>query len=475
MVLFLRTKTKKNGNSYLEHKQDLVFVIFPNGFFANIVYSLQKINFRMKFRFLNSKRQFVKASYYNAIIVLVKALSGIITSKVIASFLGPSGLALFGNLRNFIQAASSFTSEGYQNGIIRYVAEYSDNEEQKNRITATIFQLSIGLALIIGLILWLFSSTWSKLIFHTESYEYVIKILGVGLPFFSLNLLIIYILNGLEHYKKLVIVNSILSIVNMAVVVFSIIQYGLVGGLVGAIIGPILVFIVNLFALGKDRVLLLNVFKFDLFSIDVLKNMNVYLLMAVYSTAIVSITFLLIRNLITEKLGAQDAGFWEAMIRISSFYLMFFISLTSFYLLPRFSKTNEFKIFKKELKGFYSLSIPLLIMGFVIIYFLRFVLLNLLLSEEFLPTSSLFLWQMIGDFISILAIALVKQFHAKLMVKAYIICNGILNLLYFSLSYFFIDLYGLVGVVKAYALSYLVYLLLVITFILHYYKRQKVV
>ncbi len=81
----------------------------------------------------------------------------------------------------------------------------------------------------------------------------------------------------------------------------------------------------------------------------------------------------------------------------------------------------------------------------------------------------------IGDFISILAIALVKQFHAKLMVKAYIICNGILNLLYFGLSYFFIDLYGLVGVVKAYALSYLVYLLLVITFILHYYKRQKVV
>lgn len=428
----------------------------------------------MKFRIFYSNKQVLKASYYNAIIIVVKVLSGIITSKVVASILGPSGLALFGNLRNFIQASSSFTAEGYQNGTIRYIAQYSDNKDQKDRITATIFQLSIGMALVIGIILWLFSSTWSHLLFQTENYTYVIKILGIGLPFFSLNLLIIYILNGLEHYRKLVIVNSILSIVNMSITVFFIIQYGIEGGLVGVIVGPILVFIFNFFALGEDRNLLNTVFRFDLFSIDVLKNMNLYLLMAVYSTVIVSITFLLIRNLIIEKLGTTDAGFWEAMNRISSFYLMFFISMTSFYLLPRLSKTNEFKILKKELKGFYSISIPLLIVGFIIIYFLRFFLLRLLLSEEFLPTSHLFFWQMIGDFMSILAIALVKQFHAKLMVKAYLICNGILNLLYFSLSYLLIDLYGLVGVVQAFALSYFIYLLLVISFIFQHYKRQKI-
>ncbi|MCP4971093.1 MAG: O-antigen translocase [Arcobacter sp.] len=429
----------------------------------------------MKFRFLNSNRQVVKASYFNAIIVIVKALSGIITSKVVATFLGPSGLALLGNLRSFIQTSSSFTAEGYQNGTIRYVAEYSEDKVQKDRIIATVFQLSLAIAFIIGIVLWLFSSYWSQLLFQTDSYAYVIKILAVGLPFFSFNLLIIYILNGLENYKKLVIVNSVLSIVNMAVVVFCVIQYGLVGGLLGAIFGPVLVFIINLFALGKDRILLLNAFKFDLFSVDVLKNMNVYLLMTIYATAIASITFLLIRNLIIEKLGTQDAGYWEAMKRISTFYLMFFINLTSFYLLPRLSKTNDFKIFKKEIKGFYTVSVPLLLIGFVVIYFLRFFLLEFLLSKEFLPTSTLFFWHLMADFISVLAIALVKQFQAKLMVRAFLVCNGILNLLYIILSYFFIDLFGLVGVVKAYALSYLIYLILVITFIFHYYKRQKAI
>ena len=139
----------------------------------------------MKFRFLNSNLLF-KASYFNAIIVLVRALCAIITSKVVATFLGPSGLALLGNLRSFTQISSSLTAEGYQNGTVRYISEFSENHVEKNKITATIFQLSLGLALLIGVVLWLFSSTWSVYLFKTEAYDYIIKALGIGLPFLSL-------------------------------------------------------------------------------------------------------------------------------------------------------------------------------------------------------------------------------------------------------------------------------------------------
>ncbi|MFC4721529.1 O-antigen translocase [Geojedonia litorea] len=418
-------------------------------------------------------RLLIKSSFYNAIIVGVKAISGMITFKAFAYFLGPSGFALLGNLKNFTQIVSSFTAEGYQNGTIRYISEHSENEKQKNKIIATIFILSLGFAFLIGFILLLFSKTWSGILFKTEDYDYVIKVLGIGLPFLSFNLIIIYILNGLERYKKLVVVNSVLSIGNTIISVLFIIKYGLAGGLIAVIMGPVAVFVINLFALGEDRVLLYNAFRLRLFSFDVVKKMNVYLLMSIYATTIVSITFLLIRNLIIEKLGTVEAGYWEAMNRLSAFYLIFFISLTSFYLLPRLSKINEWKVFKKELKGFYTFIIPALLICFTLIYLLRFFLLRVFLSEEFLPTSTLFFWQLIGDFISVLAIALVKQFHAKLMVKAYLICNGITSISYFGLSYIFIDIYGLVGVVKAHALSYLIYLFIVSTFVFHYYKRKN--
>tara|TARA_R110002050_G_scaffold300276_1_gene468471 strand:- start:44702 stop:45994 length:1293 start_codon:yes stop_codon:yes gene_type:complete len=426
----------------------------------------------MKLRFLNSNLLF-KASFFNAIIVVLKMFCGIITSKVVASFLGPTGLALLGNFKNFTQLVLSFTATGYQNGTVRYISEFSHKNRDKNKITTTIFQLSLGLALLIGIILWMFSKTWSIYLFKSEDYNNAIKILAIGLPFLSFNFIIVYILNGLERYKKLVIINSIFSIVNMLVIVILVIDHQLTGALLGVILGPVIVFILSLFVLGEEKKNIFNIFKFKLFSFKVLKKMNIYFLMSIYSAVIVSITFLLIRNLIIEKLSIQEAGYWEAMNRISSFYLMFFISLTSFYLLPRLSKINDFKVFKKEIKGFYILIIPLLLISFILIYFLRYFLLKLFLTEEFLPTSILFFWQLIGDFISVLAIALVKQFHAKLMFKAYLISNGVLNLLYYCLSYCFIDVYGLVGVARSYAVSYLIYLLVVIIFILQYYNKKN--
>jgi PST family polysaccharide transporter len=420
----------------------------------------------------SSLKQLFKASYYNAIIVVFKVLSGLVLSKVVAYFLGPSGLASLGNLRNFIKIATSFTAEGYQNATVRYVSEFSDNKEQKERVISTIFQLSLCISIFIGIILWVFSTSLSKYLFQTEDFTYVIKSLGIGLPFLSINLLLIYILNGLENYKKLVLVNISLSVGSMIVSMMLISKYSLSGALIAVTISPVVIFVINLLVLGKERAVLNNIFKTHLFSLKVLKNMNAYFIMAAYSAVIVAITLLLIRNSIVKKLNIDEAGYWEAMNRISSFYIMFFTSLTSFYLLPQFSKTNDFKVFKTKIKEFYILSIPLLLILFTSIYFLRFFLLKLLLSESFLPTSSLFFWQLVGDFIGILTIAMVKQFHARLMIKAYIVCNGILNISYFTLSYVFIDYYGLVGVTKAYALSYFIYFLLVITFVLNYFKKN---
>lgn len=427
----------------------------------------------MRFRFFNTRQLLLKASYFNGIIVALKALSGVATTMVVSRIIGPSGLALLGNLRNFTQTASSFTAEGYQNGAIRYVSEYEEHPEKQNQVIASIFQLSLGVALLFGIILFSFSSFWSEVAFKTDAYQDIIRLIAIGLPFLSFNLLLIYIFNGLERYKKLVILNGILSVGNMAVTIVLTLQLGLRGALMGVVLGPVLVFFLMLLGLGKERNVLLNLFRLELFSFDAVKKLSGYLLMAIYSTAIVSVTYLMIRNLVIDTLSTEDAGYWEAMNRLSSFYLMFFISMTSFYLLPRLAKTHAFAGFKKELKNFYVLSVPLLLVAFALIYFLRSFLLQFLLGDEFLPTESLFLWQLVGDFISILAIALVKQFHAKRMIKAYLISNGLLNLLYLLFSYLFIEVYGLQGIVKAYALSYFIYLILVVFFVYMHFKSVK--
>ncbi|MBD0830557.1 O-antigen translocase [Aestuariibaculum sediminum] len=414
----------------------------------------------------------IKASYFNLIIVSVKVLSGFILSKVFAVLLGPSGYAFIGNFQNLSKLATAFTAEGYQNGVIRFTSQYSEVPIKLKKIRATIYQISLVFSIIVGVVLFVFSHYWSELIFQTKEYHHVIKCLAVGLPFISFNLITIYVLNGLQKYKKLAFVNSVLSVVGMLVGIGLCYVYDLAGGLISFSIGPVIVFLIVVFFLFKDRYLLFDIFNIKWFSTAFLKKANLYFFMAAYGMVISYGNLIAIRTLIISQQGILEAGYWEAMNRISTYYLMFFLSLTSIYLLPQFSKTNSVKRFKREIKSFYSLVIPVLAVFFIGIYLFRFLLLKLLLSKAFMPTANLFFWQLVGDSISVLAIALVKQFHAKLMVKAYVICNGVLNLMYFCLSYLFIQDYGIVGVTKAYALSYAIYLLMVFGFVLHYFKKN---
>ena len=59
------------------------------------------------------------------------------------------------------------------------------------------------------------------------------------------------------------------------------------------------------------------------------------------------------------------------------------------------------------------------------------------------------------------------------MVKAYLICNGMQYAMYFGFSYLFIDNQGIVGVMKAYTISYAIYFLLVLMFLYYYFKTKR--
>ena len=66
----------------------------------------------------------------NGLSVFFKIIIGFITSKIIAVYVGTSGMALVGNFRNFINIFESVGLLGFQNGIIKYVAENEDFHER---------------------------------------------------------------------------------------------------------------------------------------------------------------------------------------------------------------------------------------------------------------------------------------------------------------------------------------------------------
>ena len=96
--------------------------------------------------------------------------------------------------------------------------------------------------------------------------------------------------------------------------------------------------------------------------------MSVYLGMAIYSTILISISYLFIRIKIIETIDIDSAGYWEAMNRISTFYMMFFTSLFTLYLLAKLSNNTSVKGYYNIMREYFKVTVPIAVTTFVIIF-----------------------------------------------------------------------------------------------------------
>ena len=78
----------------------------------------------------------IKTSILTAISTIIKILSGLVINKVMAIYVGPGGLALVGQFRNFSSMLTTFSNGAITQGIIKYTAEYQDID-QKSKIFST--------------------------------------------------------------------------------------------------------------------------------------------------------------------------------------------------------------------------------------------------------------------------------------------------------------------------------------------------
>ena len=165
----------------------------------------------------------------------------------------------------------------------------------------------------------------------------------------------------------------------------------------------------------------------------------------------------MIRNYIIDSVGIKEAGYWEAMNRISDYYLMFVSSVMTLYILPRFNEIDSKEEFRKEIISLYKSIAPIFGLGLLVIYLLRPFIVLIVFSEEFKPVEELFLWQLLGDFIKVLSIVIAYQFIAKKMFTHFIIIEIFLFVIMYFSSVYLIDAFGVKGAVMGHFVSYVMH------------------
>ena len=403
-----------------------------------------------------AKEDIVKVFSFNAISTLVRMLTGLISVKVVASIIGPCGIALLGQLNNFSTILLGVANGGINSGITKYVAEYKEDESAIKKILSNALQITLFFTFIVSLGLIILHNQLSRLVMLSDEYGYVFLIFGFTIFLYTLNTLLISILNGYKEFKRYVIVNISGTIVGLLFTICFVFSMGLKGALISAVSYQSVVFFITFWICRKAPWLSVIYYR-ERLDRKMLRRFLNYSAMTLVSLSVVPVSQMLLRGYVISEISMTEAGWWEAMNRISNVYLMVITTSFSIYYLPRLSVIKEISELRYEIFKCYKVIIPILLSGLTLVYLLRHFVVMILFSPDFYPMESLFIWQLLGDFFKISSWLLAFLMVAKSMTKTFIATEVVFSGLFVVLGYLFMNLNGVVGITQAYFVNYVIY------------------
>lgn len=399
----------------------------------------------------------VKVSFLNGISTVIRMLAGLVSTKVVAAVVGPTGIALLGQLNNFTTIMLSLANGGITTGITKYVSEHADTEARTRSYIGTAFRITFIFSIATGLAMILGAGYLSELILKSRSYTSVFYVFGVTIIFYALNALLLAILNGYKEYKLFVRVNIISSLVSLAFSVVMALAFGLMGALISAVTFQSVVFLITLFMVSRARWFSWSMF---LGGIDrkAAYSLIQYSFMALATAMIVPISQLAVRGYIVDQVSTEQAGIWEGINRISGMYLQVVVTSLSVYYLPRLAELKNETEMRKEVVSVYQLMIPFLLIASLVIYVFRDLIISILFTQEFTGMRDLFLYQLLGDILKMSGWVLGFLMVAKAMTRIYIFMELVNYVLFVLISYVLVGRYGAIGATMAYAAGHFIYL-----------------
>ena len=404
----------------------------------------------------------LKMGSLNTVGIAVRVVCALITSKLVAVYVGAAGMAILGDLRNFMSSLQSIGQLGISNGIIKYTAEYKNEPYKLRKLISTSVKIPVLASVGLGAVLVLGASMLNTLIFDKNlDYSWIIRLAGLALPIFTLQTVLLHIINGLGAYKKVIYINMTIHAVGVLLTTFLIINYKLWGAMLALVVFGLLALVITVFFLKSQLHKALEILRIKV-DRSLLKKLGSYSLMTVFSAITAPLVYIAIRQYIIKVDGIENAGYWDAMLRLSDYYLMFATTILTLYVLPKLSAGKNKPVLRPVVIDFYKTILPLFGLGVVAIFFLKTWIIQLVYDRSFLEMQPIFFWQLAGDFVRVASLVIAYQIIAQNMVKTFIATQILsLAIIYFS-SVWLVSQFGFVGAGMAHLLSYSAYLLVLV-------------
>ena len=397
----------------------------------------------------------IKTSFYTSISTAITFISGFIVVKVVAVKIGPEGIAFVGQFQNTTAIFTMLATAAITTGVVKYLAEHKNNPVKSQQIINTAFLIVFLSSLIISLFVMSTSGYLSEAAFKTKNFWIVYFLFGLFTMFISFNSIFSAILNGLQEIRKFTIINIFSSLIGVAITVIFAYTLGLEGVLVASIATAFIIFFINIYFFNKLGIRWKPNFKS--WDKPVVKMLSGFSLMAIVSGFVVPSMQILVRDRIILQFSVTDAGYWQAVTKISDYYLGFITSVLGVYYMPRLSEIQSKVELRNEIAKGYKIILPVVGIIAFMIWLLKGFIIHILFTPEFLPMKPLFTYQLLGDFFKIGSWLLGYLLIAKAMTKTFIATEIIFAISYVALSYYFMNHYGIIGATYSFCINYGLY------------------
>ncbi len=398
---------------------------------------------------------FIKTSFLSGLSTAISLIARLISTKIVAVYLGTNGMFLMGQLKDFLRLGNTISSFGIENGIIKYTSEFEKQEIELKGIVGTSFKINFFSALIVSGLILVFKEKVSDFLQINFNQNFYFLILICSVISASIHTCFLSIYNGLKKIELYVLINIFSNILSAIVIILLVLEMEIIGAFYALALNQILSLLINVMFYIYYRPFKIK-WILESFITENLKKLSKFSVMAIAGPTCLIISTFIIRDHIYNEFGSDYAGSWEAMWRISAIYLLFLITTFKFYLIPTFSKVNDEKL-KQEVFKIWKVTIPIIIIITIGVYLTKNIIIDILLSQEFVLINTIIFFHLLGDVIKINCWVLGNIMISKADTKSFVFFQIEWSAIFIILSYLFIDMYGFVGVSISYFITYIIH------------------
>lgn len=392
------------------------------------------------------KHRFLTGSVYSFSGMIFVQIFSVGLSVVLARLLGPHDLGILTILGKIGLVVVPLTIFGINVALTKYIAEYKIKDKGSlSRLLPTATMLVLCFSIVVSIIYFLLSDTIAIKIYNMPVIGFFIKISAIFLTLNGLVYIGTATLQGFQRIKTLSVLNVLMNALNLPIYFIFIWEMGLLGAVIAGVVSIVINLIItskcvkntlqqenvklNIVFDRKIRGVLLK-FSFPLFlSILVLRPADLF-----------AISYLSVAT------GFESAGFYRIAAGLSRLILFIPAALT-IPLLPMFSELyasnmDKQNIVSRIIKLVILICLPIsLAIGLGARY-----IISLLYGQEYVGAALLTYILCISAFIDSIAIVIVSLLHGTGRTWHGLGIDIFQAILIVFGSYYFIGIYGLIGI-----------------------------